>query len=131
VSGRHQLVLDVTTDLPSAVGDPSSVEIIVGQLLENAVKYSPDGGEVVVTASAAAGRVVVTVADRGIGIPDEERVRIFERFHQVGGERRRFGGVGLGLYIVRKLLDAQGGTVQAYSRDGGGSCFEFSLPAAQ
>jgi NtrC-family two-component system sensor histidine kinase KinB len=128
VSGRHELVLDVEADLPPAIGDPSSIEIIIGQLLENAVKYSPDGGEVRVTARFETGRVVITVADRGIGIPAEELPRIFERFHQIGGERRRFGGVGLGLYIVRKLLDAQGGTVRAYARDGGGSCLEISLP---
>jgi NtrC-family two-component system sensor histidine kinase KinB len=130
LNGRHDLELDVAADLPLAVGDPSSVEIIVGQLLENAVKYSPAGGEVRVTAASDGDRVVVTVADRGIGIPDDERARIFDRFHQVGGERRRFGGVGLGLYIVRKLLEAQGGTVRVQPRDGGGSVFEVSLPAA-
>jgi NtrC-family two-component system sensor histidine kinase KinB len=130
VSDRHELVLDVALDLPLALGDPSSVEIIVGQLMENAVKYSPLGGEVVVQARGGDSVVVLTVSDRGIGIPAEEYSRIFERFHQVGGERRRFGGVGLGLYIVQKLLDAQGGAVRAYPRDGGGTTLEVVLPAA-
>lgn len=129
-TGRHDLVLDVASDLPLALGDPSSVEIIAGQLLENAVKYSPLGGEVVVQARRHEDGVVVTVSDRGIGIPAGEHARVFERFHQVGGERRRFGGVGLGLYIVQRLLDAQGGSVRAYARDGGGTTLEFILPVS-
>ncbi|HEY0871535.1 MAG TPA: ATP-binding protein, partial [Acidothermaceae bacterium] len=56
--------------------------------------------------------------------------QVFERFYQVGGDRRRFGGVGLGLYIVRRLLETQGGTVAALPRDGGGTCFEVSLRVA-
>jgi signal transduction histidine kinase len=74
--------------------------------------------------------IVVEVADRGLGIPEGEHENVFDRFYQVGGERRRFGGVGLGLYIVRKLLDAQGGTVRALPRVGGGTCFEITLPSA-
>lgn len=130
VSSSHAFTLDIAPDLPDAVGDPSSVEIIFGQLLENAVKYSPDGGEITITARPRPGQVVIEVADRGLGIPDGEHANVFDRFYQVGGERRRFGGVGLGLYIVRKLLDAQGGSVRAWARPGGGTCFEISLPAA-
>lgn len=131
MSGAHTFVLDLPADLPDALGDPSSVEIVFGQLLENAVKYSPDGGEVTVTARFDGdARIVVHVADRGLGIPEGEEENLFDRFYQVGGERRRFGGVGLGLYIVRKLLDVQGGCVRASSRQGGGACFEVTLPAA-
>jgi signal transduction histidine kinase len=131
MSGAHTFVLDVAPDLPDALGDPSSVEIVFGQLLENAVKYSPGGGEVTVTARFDGdASIVVQVADRGLGIPEGEEANLFDRFYQVGGERRRFGGVGLGLYIVRKLLDAQGGCVRASSRQGGGACFEVTLPAA-
>ena len=129
VSDSHTFRLDIERDLPDAVGDPSSVEIVLGQLLENAVKYSPDGGEVTVAASAHDGVVIVEVADRGLGIPEGEHLNVFDRFYQVGGERRRFGGVGLGLYIVRKLIEAQGGSVRAKSRDGGGTCFEVTIPA--
>jgi PAS domain S-box-containing protein len=129
LSLSHTFSLDIAPDLPDAVGDPSSAEIVLGQLLENAVKYSPDGGEITVTARSRGDRVIVEVADRGLGIPDGEHVNVFDRFYQVGGERRRFGGVGLGLYIVRKLLDSQGGAARAYPRPGGGTCFEISLPA--
>lgn len=130
VTDSHSFVLEIEPDLPDAVGDPSSVEIVLGQLLENAVKYSPDGGQVAVSARSHDDAVVVEVADRGLGIPEGEHAAVFDRFYQVGGERRRFGGVGLGLYIVRKLVEAQGGSVRALSRDGGGSCFELTIPAA-
>lgn len=130
VSSRHTFVLELEPDLPLAVGDPSSVEIVLGQLLENAVKYSPDGGEVRVRACAAGDAIDVHVADRGLGIPEGEHHTVFDRFYQVGGERRRFGGVGLGLYIVRKLLEAQGGSVEARPREGGGTCFLVRLPVA-
>ncbi len=139
VSATHDFRLDVEAALPSAVGDPSSVEIAITQLLENAVKYSPDGGEVVVSARRggrddSGGRddksIVVEISDRGLGIPEGEHENVFDRFYQVGGDRRRFGGVGLGLYIVRKLLDSQGGSVRALPRAGGGTSFEVVLRAA-
>jgi PAS domain S-box-containing protein len=131
VSDTHQFSLDIEAGLPAALGDPSSVEIAITQLLENAVKYSPDGGQVAVSARSDDRHIVVQVADRGLGIPDGEHENVFDRFYQVGGDRRRFGGVGLGLYIVRKLLDAQGGSVRAQPRPGGGSCFEVIIPAGR
>ncbi len=130
MASGHTFVVDVPPDLPDALGDPSSTEIVFGQLLENAVKYSPDGGEITLTARAEGDRVVALVCDRGLGIPGGEHAQVFERFYQVGGERRRFGGVGLGLYIVRRLLETQGASVQALPRDGGGTCFSVSFPAA-
>ena len=130
VSPDHDFSLGVEDGLPPAVGDPSSVEIAITQLLENAVKYSPDGGAVAVCARHEAGEIVVEIADRGLGIPEGEHENVFDRFYQIGGDRRRFGGVGLGLYIVRRLLDSQGGRVRALPREVGGTCFEIVLPAA-
>jgi PAS domain S-box-containing protein len=130
VAAGHELVLDIAPDLADALGDPSSVEIVFGQLLENAIKYSPDGGAITVSARPDGDRIIAMVCDRGLGIPDGEHADVFERFYQVGGERRRFGGVGLGLYIVRRLLDSQGGSVRALPREGGGTCFEVTLPRA-
>jgi signal transduction histidine kinase len=108
-----------------------ATDIIVGQLLENAFKYSPQGGEIVVRARAAGGRIEVTVEDHGIGIADGDHERIFERFFQgEAGDRRRFGGIGIGLFIVRRLAVAQGGAVDARSRATGGTIMRLVLQDA-
>jgi PAS domain S-box-containing protein len=128
LSDKHQVVADVPDDLPAAHGDSMATDIIVGQLLENAFKYSPSGGLVTVRARVVDERVEVEVEDDGIGIPPEDHERIFERFVQgETGDRRRFGGVGIGLYIVRRLAAAQNGTVVAESRPGGGTVMRLSL----
>ena len=131
LSDKHTLVADIPDDLPPAYGDTMATDIIVGQLLENAFKYSPQGGEVTVRARADGDRIDVTVEDHGIGIADDDRERIFERFFQgEAGDRRRFGGIGIGLYIVRRLAVAQGGEVDARSRPGGGTVMRLVLRRA-
>ncbi|WP_040710898.1 PAS domain S-box protein [Nocardiopsis potens] len=118
-SARHTLLLDVPEGLPPALGDPVATDVIVGQLLENAFKYSPDGGRVLVRAREEGGRLVVAVEDEGVGIAPGDEERIFGRFVQgEAGDRRRFGGIGLGLYIVRRLARAQGGDVTGATADG-------------
>jgi PAS domain S-box-containing protein len=130
MSEHHTVELEIADDLPAALGDMMSTDIIVGQLLENAVKYSPDGGTVTVRASADDESIVVTVDDDGVGIATGDRERVFERFVQgEAGDRRRFGGLGLGLYIVRRLARAQRGEVTAHARDGAeGTRMRFTLP---
>ncbi len=131
LSERHTLSADIPDGLAEAVGDPMATDIIVGQLLENAYKYSPDGGAVTITAREVGGQVEVAVADEGIGITAEDRELVFERFVQgEAGDRRRFGGIGLGLYIVRQLARAQGGEVHAEPRPGGGTIMRLRLQAA-
>jgi PAS domain S-box-containing protein len=131
LAGRHTLVSDVPDDLPQAHGDPMATDIIVGQLLENAFKYSPDGGAVTVGARQAGDQIEITVADEGIGIPAADRERVFDRFVQgEAGDRRRFGGIGLGLYIVRQLAEAQDGAVAAEGRPGGGTVMRLCLRLA-
>ncbi len=108
-----------------------ATDVIVGQLLENAFKYSPAGGTVTVRGRSAIGWIDVTVEDEGIGIPPGDHERIFERFVQgETGDRRRFGGIGLGLYIVRRLAHAQDAEVQARSRPGGGTVMWLRLRRA-
>jgi signal transduction histidine kinase len=108
-----------------------ATDIIVGQLLENAFKYSPEGGTVTVRAALAGDRIEVTVEDEGIGIAPADRERVFERFVQgEAGDRRRFGGIGLGLYIVRQLARAQDGEVAASARPGGGTIMRVQLRSA-
>ncbi|WP_308286912.1 sensor histidine kinase [Actinomadura parmotrematis] len=114
LSALHRVELDVEPGLPAARGDAMATDIVLGQLLENAFKYSPDGGAVRVRARAEGDGLVVTVEDEGIGIAPGDHERVFERFVQgEAGDRRRFGGVGLGLYIVKRLTEAQGGAVTA------------------
>ncbi|MGH3170167.1 MAG: sensor histidine kinase, partial [Trebonia sp.] len=128
LSDKHRVDADVPDDLPPALGDAMATDIIVGQLLENAFKYSPAGGLVTVRARVVSDRIEVEVEDDGIGIAPEDHERIFERFFQgETGDRRRFGGVGIGLYIVRRLAAAQNGTVVAASRPGGGTVMRLTL----
>src|SRR3984885_3484478 len=128
LSDKHQVVADVPDDLPPANGDSMATDIIVGQLLENAFKYSPSGGTVTVRARAVGPMIEVDVEDEGIGIAQGDHERIFERFVQgETGDRRRFGGVGIGLYIVRRLAIAQHGTVVARTRPEGGTIMRLTL----
>ncbi|MBW3613235.1 MAG: GAF domain-containing protein [Chloroflexi bacterium] len=112
--------------------DRDRIGQVVSNLLENAVKYSPDGGPVRATAERRGGEVEVLVADAGVGIPAEHRDHVFERFYQADDEagRRRFGGLGLGLYISRAIIDAHGGRIWVAPNvtDGRGSVFGFRIP---
>jgi signal transduction histidine kinase len=105
---------------------------VISNLLENAVKYSPDGGPIEVVAERRGGEVEVRVSDTGLGIPAEHRENVFERFYQADGDagRRRFGGLGLGLYISRAIVDAHGGRIWAAANveAGSGSVFGFRIP---
>src|SRR5499427_1959592 len=131
LSDKHTLVAEIPGTLPQARGDPMATDIMVGQLLENAFKYSPNGGMVTVAARVAGDWIEVTVDDEGIGIAPGDHERIFDRFVQgETGDRRRFGGIGLGLYIVRQLARAQDGEVAASSRPGGGTRMSLQLRRA-
>jgi PAS domain S-box-containing protein len=131
LSERHKVELELAAELPCADADVIATDIIIGQLLENAFKYSPDGGTVTVRAWTEQGRLVVTVADEGVGIAPGDHERIFERFVQgEAGDRRRFGGIGLGLYIVKRLAQSQQGDISAHSRPDGGTEMRLILNAA-
>lgn len=127
----HLITVQVQRDLPSAIADRTAFASMVDQLLDNAVKYSPDGSEVTVSAATSPLGVEVCIADRGVGIPAGEERRVFQPFFQVGAvDRRQHGGMGLGLSIVEELAIAQGGQVRAEQRVGGGCVVRFTLPAA-
>jgi PAS domain S-box-containing protein len=126
----HSLVSAVPSSLPLVSGERQALDTILGHLLENAIKYSPDGGTVHVRAEVdeERGAVVVTVEDEGVGIEGDVE-RLLAPFVQADAPTtRRFGGVGLGLYIVRSLVDALGGDLTAANRPGGGARFSFSVP---
>jgi signal transduction histidine kinase len=112
--------------------DRDRIDQVLTNLIENAVKYSPDGGPIAVSAEGRGGEVEVRVADTGVGIPAEHRENVFERFYQADDDagRRRFGGLGLGLYISRAIVDAHGGRiwVAANGDAPSGSVFGFRIP---
>jgi two-component system phosphate regulon sensor histidine kinase PhoR len=130
-SPRHRLVVDLPTGLPPARGDRVSMGTVLAELVSNAAKYSPSGGPIELTGGYDATTVLFRVADRGIGVQPDDVERVFDRFWQAEiGDQRRFGGVGLGLYIVRRLIDRQNGWVATWPRDGGGTVVEVRLPRA-
>ncbi|MEN2740335.1 ATP-binding protein [Microbacterium sp. X-17] len=112
-------------------GDRQVLAEAIGNLIANAIAYSPRGSSVGVGVKAVADTVEIAVTDRGIGIPDEEQERIFERFYRTDHARsRRTGGTGLGLSIVKHAVQRHGGEVRLWSRPGRGSTFTVSIPIA-
>ncbi len=117
--------------MPSVWADRDRTEEILFNLIDNAIKYSSENGEIQVDVRVDGTSAVISVSDRGVGIPAEEVVKIFDKFHRV--DRRdsmETYGHGLGLYICRRLVQAQGGEIWVESVLGEGSTFYFSLPLA-
>jgi len=125
-----RLCMDVPDGL-YAMADPPQLERAVANLLDNAVKYTPEGGLVSVNVHRSGNQVLICVADTGMGIPPSEVPRIFERFYRVDKARSRtVGGTGLGLAIVKEIMEANGGAVTVDSHPGRGSQFTLIFPAA-
>jgi PAS domain S-box-containing protein len=113
-------------------GDRDRLEQVLGNLLENAVKYSPEGSDIYVVVEDRGDSVVTAICDRGIGIPADEIQQVFERFHrgrQVSSTN--YGGLGLGLYITKQIVERHGGSIWVESKEGSGTTFFFSLPTEQ
>jgi two-component system sensor histidine kinase KdpD len=104
------------------------VDHVVANLIDNAVKYSPEGSPLDISVDKLETEVRVSVADRGLGIPPEMVNQIFERYGRVDGQGGEGASVGLGLFIVRSLAQGHGGRVWAENRDGGGARITFTLP---
>ena len=112
--------------------DGTRIAQAVGNLLENAITHTPEGGSVTVSAHAAANGIEVTVADTGPGIAAEDLPRLFDRFYRADPSRSRStGGSGLGLTIARRLVEAHGGSIEVESALGEGSRFTVRLPLGQ
>jgi two-component system phosphate regulon sensor histidine kinase PhoR len=126
------LQVDLPAVIPAVRGDEARLGQVFVNLLHNAVKFSPDGGEVRVSVRAADDEVVVGIDDHGVGIPKSAQQRVFERFYKVDRARVRgaAGGTGLGLAIARHIIEQHGGRIWVESVEGRGSTFSFSLPLA-
>lgn len=121
--------IDCPETLPPIECDADKISQVLSNLVSNALKYTPDGGEVCLSATASTTEVLICVADNGPGIPRDKWDYIFDRFAQVtGGYAREIGGVGLGLFIVRQIVERHGGRVWVESEVGKGSSFYVALP---
>ena len=127
---RHQFDIVVQPDLPRVTADRDKIDQVLTNLLSNAIKYSPDGGPISVYArDIGDAKISVSVSDQGIGIPDEQIGRLFTRFHRVDSrDSRKQYGTGIGLYLVKHLIEAHKGEVSVRSVIGQGSTFTFVLP---
>jgi len=125
------LTAQVPSELPPVFGDPTHLRRVLDNLLGNAFKFTPAGGHVSVKLEQEDEKLVLKVADTGIGIPDDQLERIFERFHQVSsGVTRQYKGTGLGLALVKEIVEAHGGEISVASSVGEGSTFTVTLPIA-
>ncbi|MFV2087609.1 ATP-binding protein [Micromonospora sp. LOL_021] len=125
----QRLTVELPDDLPKAVGDRASLTTVLTELATNADKYSPSGSLIEVTAIADERSVALRISDRGIGVRPEHVERAFDRFWQgESGDQRRYPGAGLGLYLVRQIVERQHGWVSLRPRDGGGTVAEVRLP---
>ena len=124
------LAVETAVDvLPGVDVDPTKLRRVLLNLLENAIKYSPEGGPVVLRLAADNGRLRLHVHDEGLGIPRGEQERIFEKFYRADPNLARgVGGTGLGLYICRELVQRMGGDIEVESEPGKGSTFTVDLP---
>jgi signal transduction histidine kinase len=120
----------ITTIAPGlhATADPNRLRQVFANLLDNALKYTPDGGRVEISAEERAQEVVITVQDTGPGVPPEEIPRVWERLYR-GDKSRSQRGLGLGLSLVRAIVNAHGGRIELQSTVGHGSVFIIHLPA--
>jgi two-component system OmpR family sensor kinase len=128
---RINFKLKVTGKVPEISVDPVRMEQVINNLLTNAIRHTPSGGDISISISVEQRQLLISVSDNGEGIAVEHLPHIFERFYRVGSSRARSqGGTGLGLAIVKQMVEAHGGHVWAKSEPGGGSTFHIALPLA-
>jgi len=142
---RHELRFEPNPEVPAVCGDPKELRRVLSNVVENAIKYTPDGGRIVLTAFQQDGQVVLSVADNGRGIPPDDMPILFEKFHRGRPARHSeamrnattdaelledadVSGVGLGLYLARNVMEQMGGRITVDSKVGRGSTFKLHLP---
>lgn len=126
------ILIENVDDSPPVTGDKDQLLQVFDNLIGNAIKFSPHNGQITVAVEDIGTMVQASVSDQGIGIPQNQQKRIFERFYQIDGSaRRRFGGTGLGLAIVKRILEAHEGQVWVESEPGKGSTFYITVPKVQ
>jgi two-component system, OmpR family, sensor histidine kinase KdpD len=124
----HPVELRLPDSLPMVQMDLERIAKVLQHLLENAAKYSPDGSPIFVSGEVSQGRLVTSIADRGAGVDDLERMMIFDKFYRGQGQRYRVQGTGMGLAIAKAIVEAHGGSIDVTSQRSQGSVFSFYLP---
>jgi two-component system phosphate regulon sensor histidine kinase PhoR len=130
--GKHiKLGSDIPADLPIIAGDDGWLEQVATNLIGNAIKFTPSGGQIMVSARRSGDEVVAEVRDTGIGIPADLLERIFDKYYRVpGASGEQVEGTGLGLHIAKRIVEAHSGRIWAESTLGQGSVFRFTLPCS-
>jgi len=129
LSAKHPIRTELEPHLPQVLGDPDRLVQVMTNLVSNAIKYSPDGGEIVISTHLARGTVYVSIRDHGVGIPPEFATRMFGRFERYEKTPGKVMGTGLGLAIARQIVEMHGGKIWVESAEGKGSLFQFTVPA--
>lgn len=126
---QHELVAELEPDLAPIEADRDKLDQVLSNLISNAIKYSPDGGRIMVRVADGGGALHFAVSDQGLGIPEEHLEKVFQRFHRVhSGDSQRVGGTGIGLFLTKSLVEAHGGAIRVESTVGRGSTFHFTIP---
>ena len=125
------LSVAIPADLPKIAADPASLGEVMGNLIDNAIKYSNEGGAIEVTAAMKGELVEFSVEDHGIGMPGNVVSNLFQKFYRSHRSRETVAGTGIGLYISKAIVESHGGTISVRSEDGRGSTFSVSLPTYQ
>jgi signal transduction histidine kinase len=129
LSNIHPIVLDFPTDFPLVDADPARLKQVFRNIINNAIKYSPEGGLVVIHGQVRPPDVVISIADQGVGISPEDLIPLFEKYFRVKSPTGyHIPGTGLGLPVARAIIEAHGGRIWAESKVGAGSTLYFSLP---
>jgi two-component system cell cycle sensor histidine kinase PleC len=128
---QHQLIVDLPTGFPIVHADPLWIKQVFRNILENAIKYSPEGGLILVQGEQRTNDVIISISDQGIGISPEDLIPLFEKYFRVRSpDGLRIPGTGLGLPIARTIVEAHGGRIWAESKIGEGTTLSFSLPCS-
>ena len=127
-SQHRSLQVQLPDDLPTVAADRGSIQEVMSNLIDNAIKYSPEGGQVLLSADTKGDFVEVTVTDHGVGMPANVVNNLFRKFYRSHRSREAVAGTGIGLYLCKAFVESHGGTITARSREGQGSEFSFTLP---
>jgi len=124
----HKISVDFPEEFPVVTGDETRLEQVLSNLVSNGIKYSPQGGEIIINGQVRPSQVIICVSDQGPGVAPEDIPHIFDRFYRSSIAKRTTKGAGLGLYLARAVIEAHGGRIWVDPRPGDGARICFSIP---